>query len=61
MAGPTGPGKHPVQIPPVRPLYRFAATGLGATMWFFVNISSILQAEMNTDVDLVDVSREKRW
>jgi len=29
-------GKHPVQIPPVRPLYRFAATGLGASMWFFL-------------------------
>ncbi|KAL5319487.1 hypothetical protein ACEPPN_012541 [Leptodophora sp. 'Broadleaf-Isolate-01'] len=29
-------GKHPVNIPPVRPLYRFAATGLGASMWFFL-------------------------
>ncbi|TVY25407.1 NADH dehydrogenase [ubiquinone] beta subcomplex subunit [Lachnellula hyalina] len=29
-------GRHPVQIPPVRPLYRFAATGLGASMWFFL-------------------------
>ncbi|KAL2067864.1 hypothetical protein VTL71DRAFT_15962 [Oculimacula yallundae] len=38
-------GKHPITIPPVRPLYRFAATGLGASMWFFV----------------VDVPREERW
>ena len=30
-------GKHPVHIHPVRPLYRFAATGLGASMWFFVS------------------------
>ncbi|TQS34394.1 hypothetical protein Golomagni_05226 [Golovinomyces magnicellulatus] len=29
-------GKHPIQIPPVRPLYRIAATGLGASMWFFL-------------------------
>lgn len=30
-------GNHPVkQINPQRPLYRFAATGLGAAMWFFV-------------------------
>ncbi|KAF2811265.1 uncharacterized protein BDZ99DRAFT_385583 [Mytilinidion resinicola] len=33
-----GPGKipHPIHIHPVRPLYRFAATGLGASMWFFL-------------------------
>lgn len=31
-------GKHPIHIHPVRPLYRFAATGLGASMWFFVRI-----------------------
>ncbi|KAE8444398.1 hypothetical protein EG329_000598 [Mollisiaceae sp. DMI_Dod_QoI] len=29
-------GKHPIHIHPVRPLYRFAATGLGASMWFFL-------------------------
>ncbi|EHL01696.1 hypothetical protein M7I_2330 [Glarea lozoyensis 74030] len=37
MAGPTTPpkpGAH-AQFPPVRPLYRFMATGLGASMWFF--------------------------
>lgn len=27
---------HPIHIHPVRPLYRFAAVGLGASMWFFV-------------------------
>jgi len=31
-----GPGTHPIHIHPARPLYRFAATGLGATMWFFL-------------------------
>ncbi|EPE34037.1 hypothetical protein GLAREA_07050 [Glarea lozoyensis ATCC 20868] len=38
MAGPTTPpkpGAH-AQFPPVRPLYRFMATGLGASMWFFL-------------------------
>ncbi|XMA12402.1 hypothetical protein WAI453_005193 [Rhynchosporium graminicola] len=29
-------GKHPVTLPRVRPFYRFAATGLGASMWFFL-------------------------
>ncbi|KAG9622150.1 hypothetical protein KCU64_g20938, partial [Aureobasidium melanogenum] len=37
MAGPSRPagahGGHPIHIHPVRPLYRFAATGLGASMW----------------------------
>jgi hypothetical protein len=33
MAGP-----HPVKIHPARPLYRFVATGLGASMWFFVSM-----------------------
>jgi hypothetical protein len=27
---------HPIHIHPVRPLYRIMATGLGASMWFFV-------------------------
>ncbi|CAI6333484.1 unnamed protein product [Periconia digitata] len=34
------PAKHPIHVHPVRPLYRFAATGLGASMWFFVRISN---------------------
>ncbi|EEP79197.1 predicted protein [Uncinocarpus reesii 1704] len=29
-------GKHPIQVPPARPLYKFAATALGASMWFFL-------------------------
>jgi len=41
MAGPAGPaaaaGGHPIHIHPARPLYRFFATGLGASMWFFVS------------------------
>ncbi len=28
---------HPIRVPPVRPLYRFSATALGASMWFFVS------------------------
>lgn len=31
-------GAHPFAHPHVRPFYRFAATGLGAAMWFFVRI-----------------------
>jgi hypothetical protein len=28
---------HPLKVlPKVRPFYRFMATGLGASMWFFV-------------------------
>lgn len=30
---------HPIHIHPARPLYRFTATALGASMWFFVRIS----------------------
>ncbi len=29
--------RHPITIPPVRPFYRFSATFLGASMWFFVS------------------------
>ncbi|KAF1915516.1 hypothetical protein BDU57DRAFT_477376 [Ampelomyces quisqualis] len=28
--------KHPVKLPKVRPFYRIMATGLGASMWFFL-------------------------
>lgn len=42
MAGPAPPrgayGGHPVHVHPARPLYRFAATALGASMWFFVRV-----------------------
>lgn len=27
---------HPIHVHPPRPLYRFMATALGASMWFFV-------------------------
>jgi hypothetical protein len=36
--GRTMAGKHPIHIHPVRPLYRFAATGLGCSMWLFVSV-----------------------
>jgi hypothetical protein len=35
-AAPHGAGAHPVHVHPARPFYRFAATALGASMWFFV-------------------------
>ncbi|KAL2036974.1 hypothetical protein N7G274_010259 [Stereocaulon virgatum] len=31
-----GHGSHPIHMHPVRPFYRFAATGLGASMWFWL-------------------------
>ncbi|KAJ5302638.1 hypothetical protein N7476_009437 [Penicillium atrosanguineum] len=31
-----GPSSHPIHVHPARPLYRFIATGLGASMWFFL-------------------------
>ncbi|OJD14737.1 hypothetical protein AJ78_04935 [Emergomyces pasteurianus Ep9510] len=33
---PTMPPNHPIQVGQARPLYRFAATALGASMWFFL-------------------------
>ncbi|KAG9247881.1 hypothetical protein BJ878DRAFT_490682 [Calycina marina] len=47
--GPVAPGAHPVKIPPVRPLYRFFATGLGATMWFFVGVQLIRSSQSAAD------------
>ncbi|KAK8205292.1 hypothetical protein M8818_005005 [Zalaria obscura] len=29
-------GSHPIHVHPVRPLYRFFAVALPASMWFFV-------------------------
>ncbi|OKL61964.1 hypothetical protein UA08_02662 [Talaromyces atroroseus] len=29
-------GKHPIHVHPARPFYRFTATALGASMWFFL-------------------------
>ncbi|PBP17429.1 hypothetical protein BUE80_DR011790 [Diplocarpon rosae] len=48
-------GKHPIHIHPVRPLYRFAATGLSASMWFFTVTSSVLlplSTQFNIQQDL---------
>jgi hypothetical protein len=53
-------GKHPIHIPPVRPLYRFAATGLGASMWFFVSISPEHSHQKVLTTIAVDVSSEAR-
>jgi hypothetical protein len=54
-------GKHPIHIHPVRPLYRIAATGLGASMWFFVRIlSQMVDMSAFTDFYAVDVSGEER-
>ena len=36
MAAAGAAGAHPIHVHPARPLYRFMATGLGASMWFFV-------------------------
>ncbi|KAF6241600.1 hypothetical protein HO173_000311 [Letharia columbiana] len=37
MAGNSGGhGNHPIHMHPVRPLYRYSATLLGASMWFFL-------------------------
>lgn len=54
-------GKHPIHIHPVRPLYRFAATGLGASMWFFVrNPPSKFAKVQSLMIHAVDVSGEER-
>lgn len=64
MAGPSRPagahGGHPIHIHPVRPLYRFAATGLGASMWFFVSLSILLTTHPTSLTwSLVDVQSQK--
>lgn len=41
-----GHSSHPIHIHPVRPLYRFTATALGASMWFFVRIAFLLYQEL---------------
>lgn len=40
-AGAKAHAHHPIHIHPARPLYRFAATGLGAAMWFFVRLTHL--------------------
>jgi hypothetical protein len=63
MAGPTRPGAargaHPIHIHPVRPLYRFAATGLGASMWFFVSCDPSTSRATVLTLPPVDVQSQK--
>ena len=64
MAEPSRPagahGGHPIHIHPVRPLYRFAATGLGASMWFFVSRSIPFNTcPTSLTWSLVDVQSQK--
>ncbi|KAL6164421.1 hypothetical protein ACJQWK_09157 [Exserohilum turcicum] len=54
---------HPIHIHPARPFYRFMATGLGASMWFFVRLRCGLRTrargrERELLTRLVDVPRE---
>lgn len=49
---------HPVNLPKVRPFYRFMATGLGASMWFFVCPDTVVWKHRLTEA--VDVPREER-
>ncbi|KAH8683099.1 hypothetical protein BGZ60DRAFT_399409 [Tricladium varicosporioides] len=39
---------HPIRIPPARPLYRFFATGLSASMWFFLMYRAKKDGMLNT-------------
>lgn len=48
-------------LPHVRPFYRFAATGLGASMWFFVCRPVYISHEPVLTFSAVDVPREARW
>ena len=54
-----GKHAHPIQIPRVRPLYRFAATGLSASMWFFVGVYADALV-INSDSHLAYVQSEAR-
>lgn len=60
MAGPHYPN-HPVSyIKPARPFYRFAATALGASMWFFVSYYGPRGIEEVADHTIAHVPSEKR-
>lgn len=51
---------HPIQkIPPARPFYRFMATGLGASMWFFVRMPLLCAVPLLTLPCPADVPREE--
>lgn len=53
-------GKHPIHIHPARPLYRFAATGLSASMWFFVRVRLRLCTYDNANDDMQLMYRAKQ-
>jgi hypothetical protein len=53
---PVWKGNHPVgQIRAAPPLYRFAATALGAGMWFFVRWSPVNGGKNNTNMELLQL------
>ena len=52
--------QHPIHVHPARPLYRFMATALGASMWFFVCIYT-LRGMPFIDCALVVLSGETGW
>jgi len=54
MAGPGAAhgahaGGHPIHIHPARPLYRFFATALPASMWFFVRLLAAMKDVQNQE------------
>jgi len=52
---------HPIHMHPVRPFYRFSATMLGASMWFFVSHGMLGARGKFVDVFAADVPSEKGW
>ena len=64
MAEPTPPrgayAGHPVHVHPARPLYRFAATALGASMWFFVCVADGIAVSC-ADWNVAVLPNETRW
>lgn len=53
------PESHPIHVHPPRPLYRFAATALGASMWFFVRISECSNLRVRGLTAAADVPGEE--
>lgn len=51
---PAAHGGHPIHVHPARPLYRFAARGLGASMWFFVCLKpQVSRQQLETASDII--------
>jgi hypothetical protein len=46
-------GNHPIHVHPARPLYRFVATGLSASMWFFVRMLASWSRSMRSLLQLM--------